>query len=698
MAVDPAAVHNERRVCTSQECVKIAAQFAANMNPRAAPCEDFYAFACGNYAMHHELPADQLQRHTILDAQAVLHKQLRRLLEMPSSDAEKPWERQLRSFYAKCIDEDSLPRTGIAALNGVLAEFGGWPLARDEARWAEFDGKTEEFLAKIVNKTAVSSLIFELSIGFDLANSSRTIVEFDQPATFGFGHRLAQSADDSNSSAYFELIAAVADRLSPNGTANRTEIGELVDFERKLAAAATDETMRAGADPQRFNNRFQLWELSGAFPKLDLEAFVRKIFEEMTSVSPNDTIVVRELEYFKQLQDLLASTPKRTIANYALWRVVQSFSLFLPADDRAPFYRFQANQSQIPALLPPQRWEDCVSLSVALFDMPVGRLFVDHFLDEKFALSKVAEVMQYVKLAFVRQLADAADWMDERTRERAVRKLNAIRVHSAFPPALFNDEWLEAQWPNTIARRDEDLLSFTIRLKRQHLGREFHRWKRPVDAQRWVQSPAQISAFYTQNRNEITFPAGLLQFPFMAGGLPNFVIFALFGSIAAHESAHAFCLEGSRFDEAGNLNDWWEAASARRYRDRAECFVRQYETQTMAGDTRSNGRRSLAENIADNAGIRVAFNAYRAWSEDIGVEAALPGFQNLTSDQMFFVAYAQNFCSMVNPRFAHQLSAQPHAPAALRAVVPLQNTPAFAKAFGCASGSPMSPARRCELF
>lgn len=196
--------------------------------------------------------------------------------------------------------------------------------------------------------------------------------------------------------------------------------------------------------------------------------------------------------------------------------------------------------------------------------------------------------------------------------------------------------------------------------------------------------------------------------------MPNYVSFAMIGAVISHELTHAFCSQGSRYDEQGNLNDWWDLSTAQRYFDKADCFVGQYEAERVPelGGQRVNGRLSLGENIADNGGVKTALRAYSAWAGgQTGAEPALPGFQNFSAEQLFFLAYAnvsarlpsphgtQNWCSLVHPRFAGQLlSGDVHAPARLRATIPLRNRAEFGRAFGCPLGSPMNPRRKCSLW
>ncbi|KAH7725122.1 Protein NEP-21 a [Aphelenchoides avenae] len=728
LGYDKSAVHNSRLVCTSRECAHIAAFFASNLNEKVNPCEDFYGYACGNYGLTRELPANKPLRHTIIDAQALLHKQIRSTLEAPAGEQDKPWDRLAKDYYKKCLDEDELAASGKDAIISLLDQVGGWPVLEGR-NWTAFDDRWEEYIADVLNKTGVSAVLLELTISHDPNNSSKTSIELDQPK-FGIGSRWPYMGgiNETMVQNYTELMIRTAVSLGADEAAARREMLEAVQFEIKLVDFSSDDTIRR--DPDRSNNPFQLWQLRKMFPLIDFDAYLRRSFRDIVEVSENDTLIIREIDYFRGLQHVMNSTSKRVIANYVAWRVVQGFSPFLPPKDRSPFYDFKANQTGMFDVPAPERWEDCVTLSIMLFDMPVGKLFVENFFDEKFAMPKVTEMTAFLKKTFIHQL-NKLDWMDPGTKERAIRKANAIEYKSGYPATLFNDSWMHANWGFNQTTRHESLLDFTVRVKLRRTVDELARYKQPIDRGFWYQSPAQVDAFYAPNLNEMIFPAGIMQFPFLSSGVPNYVTYAMVGAVISHELSHAFddqarplplrklcfpyafpytcelydanmSVSGGRYDEFGNLNDWWDIQTAEKFYNKAECFVHQYQNERIKeiGGQKLNGRLSLGENIADNGGIKTAYKAYRSWREaSPELEPALPGFQNFTSEQIFFIAYANNWCSMINPRYVGQLiHTDVHAPASLRATIPLRNRGEFAAAFQCPPDSPMNPAKKCEIW
>uniref|UniRef100_A0A914XPP0 Peptidase family M13 n=1 Tax=Plectus sambesii TaxID=2011161 RepID=A0A914XPP0_9BILA len=586
-----------------------------------------------------DLSPNKPMRHTIGDVTARVNKQVKSLLEAPHDPTDKPWDRLAKSYYQKCLQEEVLDQNGISALVMILNELGGWPVLEGDM-WQPWTHSWEQQLALLINRTGINAVVLEFAVGHDPKNSSTTVIEIDQPK-WGIGTRwpYLSGADDPMIKNYTQLMIEIAIGIGADPAIAARDMREAVELEVKLVNFSADEQMRRDAD--RVYNPFQLYQLAEIFPYVDLEEYVRTIFRDSVDITLNDTVIVREVEYIRGIQHVMQSSSKRTIANYLLWRSVQGFSPFLPPWLREPFYKFRANQTGIFTNTPPERWEDCVTLSVMMLDMPVGKLFVQHFFDKEKAMTKMDELTLYLKETFIEELHNI-DWMDDKTKQRAVDKANFIEYKSGYPPWLFNDTWMQDNWGLTPTNRTEPLLHLTIRLKLSRVRDELVRFKQTVDRSVWYQGPAQVDAYYAPNLNQMIFPAGIMQFPFLTIGVPNYVTFGMAGAVVGHEVSHAFDDQGGRYDEFGNLEDWWARETAVKFYEKTECFVKQYESISVPeAGIRLNGRMSLGENIADNGGVKTAYMAYNKWLESSGgVEPALPGLQNFTSDQLFFLAYA----------------------------------------------------------
>jgi endothelin-converting enzyme/putative endopeptidase len=280
--------------------------------------------------------------------------------------------------------------------------------------------------------------------------------------------------------------------------------------------------------------------------------------------------------------------------------------------------------------------------------------------------------------------------MDDATRARARAKLERVRNKIGYP-----DRWRD------YGRLEVDRGSFFRSLaaaRAFEVHRDLSKIGRPLDRDEWLMTPPEVNAYYNPAMNEMAFPAGILQPPFYARAAPDAVNYGAIGMVVGHELTHGFDDEGRQYDEAGNLRDWWTPAVSSEFDRRAACVERQYggyEGVEGEAGVKLNGKLTLGENIADLGGVKLAFAAWRARAQG-GPRAAVAGF---TPEQLFFVGYAQAWCTKVRPELARlRARIDPHSPARWRVNGPLSNLPEFAAAFACPAGSGMVRAERCEVW
>jgi endothelin-converting enzyme/putative endopeptidase len=277
--------------------------------------------------------------------------------------------------------------------------------------------------------------------------------------------------------------------------------------------------------------------------------------------------------------------------------------------------------------------------------------------------------------------------MSGQTKKAAMTKLEAVADRIGYP-----DAWRD--YSSVRVARDDALgnLQRSIAFERQ---RNLKKIGEPVDRTEWSMRPQTVNAYYSPDRNNINFPAGILQPPFYRAGRDAAVNYGAAGAVIGHELTHGFDDQGRKFDPDGNLRDWWTAADAKAFEERATCVADQYSGYTVAGDTHLNGRLTLGENTADNGGLRLALTAYL---NGPGAKAKdkIDGF---TPEQRVFLGWAQIWCENSRPE-AERLLAQtnPHSSSKYRVNGPTSNMPEFAKAFQCKANAPMVKTNACRVW
>jgi putative endopeptidase len=389
-------------------------------------------------------------------------------------------------------------------------------------------------------------------------------------------------------------------------------------------------------------------------------------------------------DYMKALNTLIAATSLDDIKAYFRWQLVNASAQLLPkafADADFDFFSRTLGGQQEP--LP--RWQRCVTQT----DEELGEALGKAFVDEAFGPAAKADTLRMVEgiKAAMKQDIDAASWMSEETKRAAELKLNAVADRIGYP-----EKW--RSYSAVKVERDDALGNWqqTTAFERK---RQLDKIGRPVDASEWSMTPPTVNAYYSPDRNNINFPAGILQPPFYQEGRDPAVNYGGAGAVVGHELTHGFDDQGRKFDGKGNLRDWWTQGDAKAYEERSSCIADQYSEYVVAGDTHLNGKLTLGENTADNGGVRLALMAYLAGP---GKDAP-PVMDGFTPEQRLFIGFGQIWCENRRPEFERLRAAtDPHSSGKYRVNGTVSNMPEFAKAFSCQPGAPMVRQNQCRVW
>ncbi|PVD36827.1 hypothetical protein C0Q70_03817 [Pomacea canaliculata] len=276
---------------------------------------------------------------------------------------------------------------------------------------------------------------------------------------------------------------------------------------------------------------------------------------------------------------------------------------------------------------------------------------------------------------------DAEDVVDF---EIQLAKLSFITRKIGYPDLILNDTALNAK----SDMYEVDLQNFFGTVN--EINKKDYLWmlknlRKPVDRTKWFMSASTVNAYYDPSSNEIVFPAGILNPPFYSKTFSDAHIYGSIGVVIAHELTHGFDTTGSTYDEKGNLRQWWQEDDLKNFQSRTQCMV--------------NGRLTIGENIADCGGVKGAFRAYRSVITERGQEENKYPTLPYTQNQIFFIGFAQLWCSRYLPKFrAVLLQTDPHSPDVFRVLGPFQNSEEFGKVFNCPVGTLMNPQKKCEVW
>jgi endothelin-converting enzyme/putative endopeptidase len=277
--------------------------------------------------------------------------------------------------------------------------------------------------------------------------------------------------------------------------------------------------------------------------------------------------------------------------------------------------------------------------------------------------------------------------MSEETKRRALEKLQSMANKIGYP-----DKWRDYR---QLEIKRGDHMGNSLRARRFKFDRDLAKIGKPVDRQEWQMTPPTVNAYYDPQKNDINFPAGILQPPMFdpkSDAAPNY---GNAGSTIGHELTHGFDDEGRQFDAQGNLKDWWTTIDGKEFDRRASCISDQYSQYTVIDDIKINGKLTLGEDVADLGGTLLAYLAWKEATKDQKRES-IDGF---TPDQRFFIAYGQQWCSSNKDETKRLRAAiDPHSPDQYRANGVVSNMPEFREAFHCKLGQPMVRENACRVW
>uniref|UniRef100_A0A8B9HU02 Endothelin converting enzyme like 1 n=1 Tax=Astyanax mexicanus TaxID=7994 RepID=A0A8B9HU02_ASTMX len=684
--------------CKARRSLLRAARFVqGNIDTSVQPCHDFYSFACGGWLRRHGIPEDKLSYGIITAIGEQNQEKLQRLLEQPIRRAgSESAERKVKEFYRSCVNIQEIDRLGAAPMTEVIDSCGGWDLSGAPpggAGWESGSAPVRPDFNEMLYRTQgvySTAVFFSLTVNVDDKNSSRNAIRIDQEG-LTLPERTLYLGQDEDSVKILAAYKALMERLlSMLGAHNATvKSREILDLETRLANITVSEFDEQRKDISSMYNRITLKQLQRMAPSLHWKRLLDRIFHD--NFSEEEEIVVLATDYMQKVSDIIKTTSKRVLHNYMLWRIVAALSEHLSTAFRSTIHEFSREIDGTERQLELGRL--CLTQANKHFGMALGALFVQqHFSTQSKA--KVQQLVEDIKHALDVRLQEL-DWMDEETKEAARAKLQHMMVMTGYPDFLLKPELIDQEYGFEVSEKTYfknilNSIKYNIKLSVKKIHKE-------VDKTTWLLPPQALNAYYLPNKNQMVFPAGILQPTLYDPEFPQSLNYGGIGAIIGHELTHGYDDWGGQYDRYGNLKQWWTEESYRKFQKKAECIVKLYDNFTVYNQ-RVNGRLTLGENIADLGGLKLSYYAYQKWIREHGPERPLPGLK-YTHEQLLFIAFAQNWCMKRRSQSIYlQLLTDKHAPEHYRVIGSVSQFDEFGRVFHCPKGSPMHPANKCSVW
>ncbi|WP_159844931.1 M13 family metallopeptidase [Brevundimonas sp. G8] len=620
----------------------------AGRDTAVKPGDDFNEYANGAYLRTTEIPADKARFGPFDVLYENAQSQLKSIIETSAANPTNANAQKVGALYASFMDEAKIEQLGATPLAADLAAV---KAVSDHAGMARLMGESH---------SGFGASLFGIDVFEDLQKPDVNSAYLGQ-GSLGLPDRDYYLKPDfaAQREAYLAYLTTTLTAIGWSDPAKTA--ADILAFETKVADKQWTTVERRQID--KLYNPTKVADLTTLAPGFDWSGFLAG-----AQVSDVDTLVLMENTAIPGIAQVFADTPIETLKAWQAFNVVDQASPYLSkafVDARFDF-RGKTLRGQ-PENRP--RW----NRSVALVDGQLGEVLAQEYVRLHFPASSKAQMETLVgniRAAMTERLK-TLDWMSEPTREQALYKMSKFGVKIGYPDKWRSYDGLELT-ADDLYGNVERSSAFEWAYKRGKIGQ-------PVDPLEWGMTPQTVNAYYNPPRNEIVFPAAILQAPFFDPNADPAVNYGGIGAVIGHEITHGFDDQGRKSDGDGVLRDWWTAEDAARFEARAKVLGNIYDGLEPLPGVHVNGDLTMGENIADLGGLLLALDAYH---KSLNGQPA-PVIDGLSGDQRVFLGWAQVWREKSREAaLKEQLTTDPHSPGSVRAATSPRNIDAWYAAFG----------------
>jgi len=645
----------------------------SNLDTTVSPAADFYQYACGGWMKKFPLPAEYARFGSFDKLAEDNQKQVKDLIEGLASSKQKDGS--------------------IGAKIGMLYKLGMDSAKLDQQKSEPVKAQLEAIAAmkspeEIVKQIALlhkqgSAPFFTVYVSADQKNSKMNILNIYQGG-LGMPDRdyyLATDADSRETKAKYQgHIVKMFELAGFSTEASLKSAIAVVDLETSLAKASTSrEDLR---DPEKNYNKLSLADVQKMSPDFDWKLFLTSI-----GAGAATELNIGQTAFLKEAMIQMKKVSPDALKAYLAWNVINDAAAYLSSDFEKQNFNFYGNVLSGKEVMP-ARWKRVVEVVNESVGEAVGQMYVEKYFPPK-AKEKMLILVDNLRASLSDRI-NGLSWMSDTTKLKAQEKLSAIKVKIGYPDKWRDYEKLEVNeesyWANIARAR-----SFEFDYQISKIGK-------PVDPMEWLMTPQTVNAYYEPTSNEICFPAAILQPPFFDFEADDALNYGAIGVVIGHEMTHGFDDQGRMYDLDGNLKDWWVAEDAIRFNSKTAVLVNHYNNIKVLDTLHANGVFTLGENIADQGGLQVSFNALTKALEKNPQKENIDGF---TPQQRFFLAYANVWAQNIRDKeIQRRTKVDPHSLGKWRVNGALPHVDAFVTAFNVKEGDAMwlSPELRANIW
>lgn len=624
-----------------------------NMDLGVDPGDDFYTYASGKWIKNNPVPLKETRWGTFNQLREFNIQAVKGIVEDAASSTAPAGTilQRVGDFYAAAMDSLTIERLGYIPIKDDLKEV-------DQIK------NIEQLLnhAAKIRVEGLGTAFFGLNVGIDRKNVNFYVVNLSQGGTT-LSDRDYYLKNDPRStiirSSYIEYAKKLFELSGSNSMEAAMKAMVIIRLETSLADKQFSRLDLR--DPYKTYNKLSIEELNKLTPSIKWDLLLSKYL-----INDQDSILVNAPAYFKGLNQLLSSYSLEDWKTYLKWNILKNAAPNLSS----PFVNanFKFEQVQTGQKLQTPRWQRMSALTDRTLGDLLGQLYIAKYFKED-SKARMDVLISNLIRAFEIRIKNL-EWMSPATKEQALAKLATFTPKIGYSDNWKNYDGLEIN-RNTYFENLKNATMFNYRDNILKLGQ-------PVDRSRFGMTPPTVNASYNATLNEIQFPAGILQFPFFDPNADDAVNYGGIGAVIGHEISHGFDDTGSQYDKDGNLKNWWTEEDRKKFNEKTDLLVKQYDEYVVLDTFKVQGRYTLGENIGDLGGLNAAFTAFKMTDQYKNNEM-IDGF---TPAQRFFLSWAQIWRGNILPENALQLiKTDTHSPGPYRTIGPLVNMDEWYEAF-----------------
>lgn len=677
--------------CTSADCVKAASEIMHYIDQDVNPCDDFYEFACGTF-----LNNVQLKKESLVNVETIMRdnylSRIRVMMQEPILHNDSNSMIMAKKMHEACMNSRS-SENGVKLVKDTLRQIGGWAvLEGDDWDDSYFHWVWASYLLRKLGFPY--EYLVKISVNERSDESDQALLQIDSPWSC-----ISLRTPEEETLLYNHMVD-IAIAFGADEDVARSEYADVINFIKDLMGLDNVFQEDDISDDDATTAYLTISELQEKFADIAWLELLEGILEPVVKMNVDQMVLIKDMSYLYNLQDILSNTTERVLNNFIAWRLIIEHSNVLTndiAEISRNFYKQLNKQIIVPTLWPINKM--CSGIVESVFSLSLQAAYVHRFISQN-ARDDAMDMVDNIVKEFVEEINEL-HWMDDETRIAAIDRLANLSSYVAYPDAMLDSDLIEERYLGYQIYED-NLLASILSVNYHKVNSLFNKLNKDDNDIDEVEINEKYTTYgivyYLASDNSITVPHRMLQDVVYNEDRPKYLNYGSLGSFIGHQIFHSI-FEGSPIRQESEYYNWISPETHEAYQKKLDCVAENYESFYVPEiDKYVNSTNTKEEDIADIAGVQLAYKAYKEWIDRNGKEKKLPKL-DYTPKQLFWISSAIRFCSKGSPEAIEKTVRHSYQSLKrFRVLGALRNSKHFSKDFHCPAESMMNLNKKCEIW